>query len=195
MVPNAGHLTLLRAVRSCSPWPVSPQNEVGVGWRPRWCLGLWSLCCGRPVLGAWLRCVGVALPGPCGRWGVCFWRRYALLMAFPSSSSCSSLAVVGDAIEMADLLPAALTSTNRIVSSTVRSWFGSLRRSSRISESASPTVSWSATCSSPWFETTVHPTPVHAFRNLHTSAWPLSLASQPGCKRPHRLTPVLKHPA
>ena len=78
-------------------------------------------------------------------------------------------------IVSADLLPAALTSTNLIVSSTLMLWSGCLRRSSWISASARPTQSWSATRSSPWLE--MRSQPGHFFVKRQTSACSRSLAA------------------
>ena len=66
------------------------------------------------------------------------WRRYVLEMASPPSSSARPFVEVGVDMVTVDLLPAALISTNRIVSSTPISWSGCLRRSSWISASARP---------------------------------------------------------
>ena len=87
------------------------------------------------------------------------------MMASPPSSSMAFI-VVGVVIVTADRLPAALTSTNRMVSSTPMSWLGCLRRSSA---SARPMQSWSATLSSPWSQ--IWSQLVHFLVKRQTSAW------------------------
>ena len=174
VVPYAGQWTRRTAVRSCLPWPRCPQKQhVALGFT--WSLlemsgGVWSLCgfglggLRGLVLLVWFAPLGV---------GCRCCRLYPLVRA--SSPSSMALAMVGVVMVIADRFPAALTSTKRMVSSTVIDWLVHLRRSSWISASARPMQSWSATLSSPWLLTASQPE--HFFTKRHTSAWPLSLAA------------------